>query len=450
MKRERYEVCVAGGGVSGAAAAIAAARMGANTILIEKSGCLGGSLTVCGVGPMMTFFLGEKQVIGGIAQEIVERLIAAGKSCGHVKDTTCYVSYVTPFSAEGLKVVLDQLAEEAGVTVLFHTMAAETVLEENQIKRIKICNCEGISEIEAEIFIDATGDGDLAYFGGLPMIHGRTGDHLTQPMTMNMKYCNVDMERLRQHILEHIEEFPRLRGKEELIQSGLPLSVAGFSNELRMAIDAGNVTIPREEVLFFETDRAGEVIVNTTRVVGHDPVDAGSLSRAEREGRKQCVELDHFLREWVPGFSDALLEFTGPEIGVRSSRQLKSVYMLTAEDILEGKAFDSAICRNAYPIDIHNPNGAGTDTSFVAQKSGCYEIPYETLYSEAAKNLLAAGRCIGADFEAQAAIRTTPCAFAIGQAAGTAAALCVQKRCSVQQLDGREVRAELSKHGAFL
>lgn len=450
MKKKRYEVCVAGGGVSGTAAAIAAARLGAATLLIEKSGCLGGSLTMCGVGPMMTFFSGENQMIGGIAQEIIDRLTAMGKSCGHVKDTTCYVSYVTPFSAEGLKVVLDQMADEAGVQVLFHTMVAEAVMEEKQVKKIKICNCDGLSEVEADLFIDATGDGDLAFLGGLPMVYGRPGDHMVQPMTMNMKYCNVHMEQLRQHILEHIEEFPRLRGKEALIQSKAPLAVAGFSNELKAAVRAGKVNIPREEVLFFETERPGEVIVNTTRVIGHDPTDAVSLSRAEQEGRKQCVQLDSFLREWVPGFAEALLEFTGPELGIRSSRQLESKYMLTAEDILKGKKFDSAICRNAYPIDIHNPGGAGTDTSFAAGEGSCYEIPYETLYSDAANNFLAAGRCIGATFEAQAAIRTTPCAFAIGQAAGTAAALCVKKGCPVQKLDGREVREELIRQGAIL
>lgn len=448
MERMKYEVCVVGGGVAGTAAAIAAARTGAKTVLIEESGCLGGSLTICGVGPMMTFFSGEKQIIGGIAQEIVERLVNRRASTGHVPDTTHYVSYVTPFSSEGLKVVLDEMTEEAGVTVQFHASVAAAELEEHQIKRITVCSCEGLSSLEAKLYIDATGDGDLAYFSGLPMTHGRPGDHLTQPMTVNMKYCNVNMNQLKQYILEHIDQFPRLIGKEEAVRSPLPLAVAGFSAQLKEAAQSGKVSVPREEVLFFETERPGEVIVNTTRITGLNPTSAADLSQGEREGRKQCLELDAFLREYVPGFSEALLEFTGPNIGIRSSRQLNSAYVLTAEDVLAGRRFSSAICRNAYPIDLHNPDGQGTSTSFL--KQGDYEIPYEALYSRQAGNFLAAGRCIGATFEAQAAIRTTPCAFAIGQAAGTAAGLCVQNSCQVQELDCEELRQELIRQGARL
>lgn len=449
MESLEYEVCVAGGGVAGTAAAIAAARTGARTVLIEESGCLGGSLTICGVGPMMTFFSGEQQIIGGIAQEIVDRLVSRKASTGHVPDTTCYVSYVTPFSCEGLKAVLDEMTEEAGVTVLFHTSVAAAERKDDQIRQITVCNCEGLTSLRARLYIDATGDGDLAYFSGLPMTLGRPGDHLTQPMTVNMKYCNVKTERLKQYILEHIDQFPRLIGKEEKIQSSLPLAVAGFSAQLKEALQSGRVSVPREEVLFFETERPGEMIVNTTRLVGLDPTCAADLSRAEREGRKQCLEIDAFLREYVPGFSEALLEFTGPNVGIRSSRQLDSAYVLTAEDVLAGKRFPSAVCRNAYPIDLHSPDGQGTSTSFI-RKGGYYEIPYETLYCREAGNFLAAGRCIGASFEAQAAIRTTPCAFAIGQAAGTAAGLCVKQSCQVQELNCRELKQELIRQGAML
>ncbi len=190
------------------------------------------------------------------------------------------------------------------------------------------------------------------------------------------------------------------------------------------------------------------MIVNTTRLVGLNPTSAADLSQAEREGRKQCLELDAFLREYVPGFSSALLEFTGPNVGIRSSRQLNSAYILTAEDVLAGRRFPSAVCRNAYPIDLHSHDGQGTSTSFL--KKGDYEIPYEALYTNCAGNFLAAGRCVGATFEAQAAIRTTPCAFAVGQAAGTAAGLCVRKSCQVQELDCAELRQELIRQGAKL
>ncbi|WMJ86197.1 FAD-dependent oxidoreductase [Anaerocolumna sp. MB42-C2] len=444
------EVCIAGGGVSGCAAAIASARNGAKTILIEESGYLGGSLTLCGVGPMMTFFSGDNQVIKGIGEEIVSRLKAINGSSGHVEDTTKYVSFLTPFSSEKLKLVLDEMMEETGVTVLFHTSVAEAKSEDSNITMVTVCNCEGLSTIQADIFIDATGDGDLAAMSGAPMTKGREGDHKMQPMTMNVKYCNVDISELKMYLVEHIEEFPRLKGKEELIHSKKPFCMAGFAKEMKAAIDRGELSFPREELLLFETDVPGEVIVNTTRIIGLDPTKANDLSMAEKLGRKQCYELDLFLRCEIPGFAKAVLEFTGPKIGARSSRQLAGVYTLTAEDIISCKSFPSKICKSAYPIDIHNPNGVGTESAFLSDTDTFYELPFEILYCKEINNLLVTGRCVSASFEAQAAIRVTPSAFALGQAAGTAAALCIRKSSKISELNVKELQEVLIQQDVVL
>lgn len=445
-----YDVIVAGGGVSGSAAAIAAGRLGAKVLVIEQSGYLGGALTGCGVGPMMTFHAGEKQVIRGIMEEIVERLAGAGYSTGHIYDTMQYISYLTPFNSEGLKIVLDEIAAEAGCTVLFHTFIGGAACEGGKITSLTVCNKDGIHKVSASVYIDGTGDGDVASFAGAPMTKGRKSDGAAQPMTMNMKYLNVDTEAVKEHIRTHIEDFSRHQGNEALMDTVSRFSFCGFQDEFREARERGELEIKREDVLCFETDRPGEYIVNTTRIIDHDAVDAVSLSDAEVTGRRQCRQLDRFLRAHVPGFEHAVLEFTGPSVGVRGSRQLSGKYTLTAEDILERKKFDSVIAHSAYPIDIHNPKGVGTDSRFLSEMGTYYSIPYETLYCDEISNLLVAGRCISASFEAQAAIRTTPTAGALGHAAGVAAALAAKAGGDVSRVSTKEVQRMLKDQDAYL
>lgn len=454
MRKEIYEigydVVIAGGGVSGAVAAIAAGRCGVKTLVIEQYGFLGGSLTANGVGPMMTFHAGEKQVIVGIMEEIVQELVNRGYSTGHIKDTTQYISYLTPFQAEGLKIVLDELLEKAGCKVLFHTFIGQVNTTEGNIKSLTVCNKDGLNEVSGKVFVDATGDGDVAAFGGAVMTKGRESDGAMQPMTMNMKYSHVDGDRLKRHIEEFKEEFPRMINNIELMHKTNRLSFAGFTKEFNQARELGEIDILREEILCFETTVKGEFIVNTTRVLGYDATDSASLSEAERIGRKQCEQLDKFLRKWIPGFKEAVLEVTGPNIGVRGSRQLKGVYTLTAEDILNRKEFDTVIAHSAYPIDIHNPKGEGTESSFVSEPGTYYSIPYEVMVCDEIKNLLVTGRCVSATFEAQAAIRTTPTVGALGHACGIAAALASQGDGIARNVNVVELQEELMKQKAYL
>ncbi|WFR57675.1 FAD-dependent oxidoreductase [Anaerocolumna sp. AGMB13025] len=445
-----YDVVIAGGGVSGAAAAIAAGRSQADVLVIEQSGYLGGSLTGCGVGPMMTFHAGEKQVIKGIMEEIVERMVQRGYSPGHIKDTTQYISYLTPFHSEGLKIVLDEMVKEAGCDILFHTFIGGAKTEEGSIKSLTLCNKDGLNEIKGKVYIDATGDGDVAAFAGAPVSKGRESDGAMQPMTMNMKYCNVDAEALREHIKVHKEEFPRMVHNIDLMYQTVRLSFAGFTKEFKEARDMGELDIQREEILCFETNTPGEFIVNTTRILNQDGTDAVSLSEAEITGRKQCEQLDRFLKKKIPGFHKAVLEFTGPSVGIRGSRQLRGKYTLTAENILKRKSFDSVIVHSAYPIDIHNPKGEGTDSSFISEPGTYYSIPYEVMVCDEIKNLLVTGRCVSATFEAQAAIRTTPTAGALGQAAGLAGALAAKQNVDTKNVNIKELQKELRVQNAYL
>ncbi|HCB92165.1 MAG TPA: FAD-dependent oxidoreductase [Ruminococcaceae bacterium] len=452
--RRQYDVVVAGGGVSGCAAAVAAARCGAKVLVVEESGYLGGTLTGCGVGPMMTFHAGEKQVIKGVMQEIVDGLVRRGYSPGHVKDTKQYVSYLTPFDPEGLKIVLDDMLTGAGCSLLFHTFICGVKCQNRKIESLLLANKDGLTAAAGQVFLDATGDGDVAAWSGAKMTKGRPEDGAAQPMSTMMKFCNVNTAALKDFVLDHPEKFPRLKPYLDLFRQPIPVDLEGFDEEFKAARASGELSIPRENLLLFGTGRPGEYIANTTRIIDHDATSARSLSDAELVGRRQCAELARFLRRNVPGFENALLEFTGPSVGIRGSRQLVGCYTLTARDILERRKFPSVIAHSAYPIDIHNPKGAGTDSTFLSAQSGIsdsyYSIPYEVMVCPEVKNLLVSGRCVSATFEAQAAIRTTPTAGAIGQAAGVAAALAATGNADTRAVEVARVQQILKKQGAYL
>lgn len=448
----RFDVVVAGGGVAGTAAAIASARLGAKTLLIEQSGYLGGTLTSCGVAPMMTFFSGEKQVIQGIMQEIVDRMIRQGFSCGHVKDTTGYISYVTPFEAEGLKLVLDEMVTEAGCEVLFHTFIGSVSVKENRIESLQVCNKDSMNSVCGDVYIDATGDGDLMAWAGEDYVKGRPQDGAAQPLTMKMKYCNVDTKVIKEYVKEHLVDFPRFADNLDLLDTEQPLALAGFDSIFKQAKEAGELSIPREDILMFETSRPGEYVVNTTRILNCDATDAVSLSRAEMEGRRQCQELAVFLKKYMPGFETAVLEFTGPSVGIRGSRQLVGKYTLTSEDVLQASVFPTAIAHSGYPIDIHSPDGEGTATHYIGEVGGrtYYDIPFEIMVPKRTENLLVAGRCVSASFEAQASIRLTPSVGSMGQAAGIAAALAAKEKQPVGQTDVAKLQVLLRENGAYI
>lgn len=445
-----FDVVVAGGGVSGCAAALAAARNGASVLVLEQNGYLGGTLTACGVGPMMTFHAGSKQIITGIMQELVDEMVSRGWSVGHILDNKQYTSTITPFHAEGLKIVLDEKLQQAGCTVLLHTFIGGVCRRMGQIESITVCNKDGSHQIRAKVFIDATGDGDVAAWAGARMTKGRPEDGAAQPMTTKMKYCQVDTEKLRSYLLDNLDRFPDLKPYPDLIRSAVCLDLHGFEEEFVQEKKAGRLSIPRENVLMFGTGRPGEYIVNTTRIVDHDATDAMSLSDAERLGRRQCLELDAFLRRYVPGFEHALLEFTGPSVGVRGSRQLCGSYTLTAEDILERNVFADRIAHSSYPIDIHNPKGEGTNSTFMSEPGTYYSIPYSIMVCPEIDNLIVTGRCVSATFEAQAAIRTTPTVGAMGQAAGIAGACAAAKGVTVRDVDVAQVQRTLVAQGAYL
>jgi hypothetical protein len=449
-----YDVVVMGGGVSGSIAAIAAARLGARTLLVEEQGYLGGSLTSMGVGPMMSFHNGAgEQLVLGLPEELIARLARRGASPGHIPDTTTYCSTVTPFDSEELKIELETMLAEAGGEILYHTQLAAVQREGDRIAGIVVCNKAGLTAIHAKAFIDSTGDGDLASRAGAAFQSGRERDGMSQPMTMNLKVGNVDTAALRAYVEAHPEDFNWPQGGEAglaRLRVSPRVSLGGFKKAWSAARAAGEVEVPRDDVLFFETATPGVIIVNTSRVQGLDATNPFELSRAEGIGRRQCAQIFAFLRKHAAGFAQAIRMDTAPKIGVRESRHIAALYRITAEDLVHERVFADPIALGGYPIDIHSPNGAQTDSVHLRPEA-CYQIPLRSLLVAEPANLVVVGRCIGATHEAAAAFRVTPIAMAIGQAGGVTAALAARADEGRTATVGYDrVRRELVAQGAKL
>lgn len=449
----RFDVLVVGGGVSGSIAGIAAARLGAQVLLIEEHGFLGGSLTSMGVGPMMSFHnpAGE-QVVRGIPDELVQRLVKKDASPGHIPDTTTYCSTVTPFDSEALKIELEEMFREAGGKVLYHTQLASVLEKDGEIHQVVLCNKAGLTSVTAKVFIDATGDGDLAARSGTPFIRGRESDSATQPMTMNLKVANVDTAAIRRYATEHPDNFLWHGGVEkglERLRHSPRLSLAGYLSEWNNARARGEVDVPRDQVLFFETAEQGTVIVNTSRIMGLDATDPFQLSEAESVGRQQCVQIFRFLRRYARGFERAVRMDTASKVGVRETRHIVGHHVLTANELLTSCSFPDAIAMGGYPIDIHSPGDAETRSQHLSSNAA-YQIPLRCLLPEKIENLVVVGRCISATHEASAAIRVTPISMAIGQAGGVVAAEAVRLEMVPPKVPYVTVQRTLLSQGAHL
>ncbi len=448
MKQLNYDVVVVGGGPAGSIAAIAAARQGAKTLLVEQNGYLGGMLTMGGVGPQMTFHAGDTQVVRGIPDELIERMKELGLSPGHMEDFVGYASSITPFDAEGLKYMLETMAVEAGVQLLYHTVFTGCTVEEGKIKSARLFSKGGFLDVTAKVFVDCSADADLATAAGVSSVYGRESDNLAQPMTMNIKVGNVDRERMinfvksnRNDMLDTIP-FDRL---QELPRVG----IQGAYSLIRKAKADGEFDVDRDMVLCFETNTPGEIILNMSRIIMKSAVDPFDLTDAEVEGRKQARQIVAFMQKNIPGFEDCRLISTGPHIGIRESRKINGLYKLTAEDLLANKMFADAVAMGGYPIDIHSPDGAAMQHQHLIPGSW-YSVPYASLVTKEAENLIVAGRCISATHEACAAVRVTPIAMAMGEAAGTAAAQSAVTDQKANALDTDALRETLKKNGVFL
>ncbi len=444
------DVVVVGGGPAGFCAAIAAARNGAKTILVEQGGCCGGMATRGLVGPFMTCYDkdGQQMIIRGLFEEVVDRLVEKGGAIhpSQVRKKTAYTSWietghdhVTPFCPEVLKRVMDDMLLEAGVEVLYHTTYVQPISRNATMAGIAVYSKSGFEAIGAKVVIDCSGDGDVAAHAGVPFEMGNEKLRLIQPSTTFFRICDVDAEKMEADIQANINNFYRKDG----------VNYRSFHWWVAQAREAGDWTLNRTSIGIFKSVN-GEWAINTSRLPDIDSTNNKSLTRGEIEGRKQVEEIFRFIRKYIPGCENARLMCSASTVGIRESRHIKGTYRLELEDILQGRVPSDSIVIAANSVDIHGRYGPSSNQYLTIENGQYYGLSYGCMLPQGVDQLLVAGRSISASSEAAGAVRVMPPSMALGQAAGTAAALAVQDGCLVKELDIQKLQETLVSQKAYL
>lgn len=439
----KYEVVIVGGGTAGIVAAIAAARQGVNTLLLEAKGHLGGCAAM---GMTIGGFYDKnyRQVIGGIPQEIAERALELKGGLGHFKISTQdrWTASLLSIDPEIFKYVTLKMLEESGCKLLLYTLFSDILVQDSKIKGVEIINISGKQLVLADVVIDTTGNGDVSACAGVPFKKGRDPEGVSQPVSCIMRIGNVYTPKLEQYMNDKINT----EGKDpwDIITSPGRASHQ-YWVPWRVDEDASQ-KLPLHFGVYHHGNK-GDIFINATHFECTNVLDAKELTSAVVELRKQAMEIMNFLKKKVPGFEEAYLAEVY-DLGVRDSRRIIGDYILTAEDVGGGMKFNDVVAQGAYPPDIHKGYGLVEETT--SEDNILYQIPYRCLLPENVDCLLVAGRCISATFEAQAAIRGMGPCMATGQAAGTAAALAVKRGLYPRKLDVQELQDLLKREKAFI
>ena len=409
-----YDVVVVGGGLSGVMAAIAAAREGKNTILIEKYGFLGGMATAGLISPFMNYC--ERKSTMPANAGLFRTLLDNMYDIGAIKTPSSRT-----FKEQLLKIVLDRMVVKAGVKVIFHAYMSDVNATDGQINSVVISTVSGNIEIKGKYFIDASGDGNLAAFAGFEYYLGREEDNLCQPMTTCFNLTNVEWDKFDHYKANQLYK--------------------RFQSE-------GKIENPRENILLFDSPIKDLMHFNTTRIIKKNPCDVEEVTEAEFIGRKQVYEMYDFLQKNVEGFENSELIAIADEVGIRESRRIVGLYQLTEEDILQTKKFEDSIARGTYDIDIHNPSGGGTTIKHIPDHD-YYTIPYRSMLPVNSKNLLVVGRNICTTHIAHSSVRVMPITSCIGEAAGIAAAIAVESNCDCKNINIKYLQQKLKSYNAL-
>lgn len=440
---DAWDVIVAGGGPAGCAAAVAAAREGARTLLLEATGMLGGM----GTAGLVPWFCGygdkEKIIARGLAEHVrttlIDRMALLDKTMD--KSARAFAPSIDP---EVLKRIYDEMVIDAGAAVLFHSQVCSVETEKpGVVDAIVVSNKKGLTAYKAKVYIDCTGDGDLAAWAGAPFEKGdETG--AMQPATHCFVISNID-EKL-------LAEGPQIH----YYDPDSPVWEAVRSNKypLITELHACNRKIAPSTYGF-----------NTGHVFDLDNTDPAGTSAALFQGRQMAAQYRDAFAELHPAFAKAVLMATGSLLGVRETRRILGEYVLTLADYLARRSFPDEICRNAYNIDVHVSREEAEDAakktipelqawnrknSMSLGAGESFGIPYRCLLPKGFKNLLTAGRCISGDRAVNGSTRIMACCLTTGEAAGIAAAMAADERVEVKAVSATALREKLKAYGAYL
>jgi hypothetical protein len=419
------DVLIAGGGPAGVAAGFAAARMGSSALIVEQFNCLGGVATAGGHGHICLFsaYGSNTRVVGGIPYEIARRVVDAG--FGRFDERNL------DFEIEGMKLVLERMAEECGCQLLYHTFFCDTVVDSGKVVGAVIQNKAGRQLIRAKRFIDCTGDGDVAFHAGCEFEIGDPDTGHCQPATLMFTIGGVD--------------WPRFH---EFLGSDWKLT-----DVWKRAQDAGDMRPFQTQAMgwWWTPTRPDQVGVNFTHINFVDSTRAEDLTQATIEGRKQAFESISVFRKYVPGMENCYMVSTPNTVGIRESRRIRGEYTLTRDDVVDARQFDDSIGYGSFFIDIHSTAGPGMDSkTWRPPRDFRYQIPYRILVPKNVDNLLVAGRCVSCDHEALGSLRVMPQCGVMGQAAGVASVLSLHQDISPRKIDVKALQDELRRQKCII
>ncbi len=436
------DVLVVGGGVTGIIAAAASARTGAKTILLESRSFVGGNATT---GLCLHNFLtaDRRQVVFGMAQEVVDRLIAVGGAVGHIPYDG-FVSAVTPVDGALFRIIATELLAESGVRIIYGAILVGAECENGNVKSVNVAMKGGVRKVSAHTYVDATGDGDLAVYCSAEYHKGSHPDGKMQPVSMLLRFFNVDTRRIANEIGE---VGPAMATRPDFDEP-FPVYFNGTFSRWNDVILERGIFPNKDHKVFFNTVWPNQVNVNTSAVFNIDGTDPLDLSKANVMLTDQVRRAGEFLKEFVPGFEQG---YYMPALfaGVRETRRIVGQYEIQDADVSEGRKFPDTIGQVCFPVDIHDPD-TGQASFYPIGDDGAFDVPYRSLLPKGLSNLIIAGRCISATTFAHGATRNMAPCMVTGQAAGTAAAMSAKENSNVTELPVVTLQNALRKAGVYL
>ncbi len=450
IDRESCDILVAGAGVTGCCAALAAARQGARVLLVEKLPFLGGNMT--GGLPWLGFHAGltGEQVVGGIPMEMIKSLQKQGAATDFVWD---------PIAGSGvgvngtmLKLSLGRMVQKSGCGIRLHTLVSGVEGHGGQDLSVYCISKQGCAEIRCKVLVDCTDSADAAVLAGAGYASGRARDGKRQVASHAMVFGGIDFGEMLAYFdanPDQIRPFPLAGDTLKRLVAQMhtaPLFILGaFSRIIEEARQAG-IPYARKQLIGVAYPPQRELMVVASRVEDVDPNDVRNHTAAELEGLDQTDGILRLMRAYLPGCRNARIVSAGTQLGLRETRHVDGQYTLTAEDLMGGVPFPDSVCKGGYHLDIHSPDHHGLETS----QPPVYQIPYRCFLPKKVEGVLVAGRGISATHEAMSSTRVAPISAAQGQAAGTAAALAVASHTPPGAVDVAQLQSLLRKSGALL
>lgn len=439
------DVVVCGAGTAGSIAAIAAANEGKTVALIEQYGSAGGSATLSLVTPLMHTGIEGNPMNSYISQEINARLVAYGGASGDG----------SAFDPQMLAIVLEEFLAKDNIKIFYHTFITEVLKKDNAIQGIVVHNKSGKGLISGKVYIDATGDGDVAYLANAGYMAGDEQTGKNQPVSLRYIIGGVDKEKFWNFLNRYLNENERQAyGPNTNVYAAMTLPNTRNWPLYPVFMEAvGKGDLPEEDAVYWQMfsipGRKDALAFNcpeffdNTNATNHE-----DLTYVQLHGKKAILRQLRFYKKYFEGFDDAYISEIASMVGIRESRRIETDYVLKAEDVVSHRKFHDGIAQSNYPVDIHGRKLRFIDMEQTAKEKPFYEIPYRSLAVKGVENLLVAGRCIGADFVAQASLRIMPTCRALGEACGIAAAMAIDEEVSIHNIDGSKVRSHMICKGA--